>query len=131
MSRAQEILQRVDEILPAAAALGIGASALMGGANIAHQALAARKRREEKIRQGGMGRAYDKARAGVKAAKRQAGRFSLSQRKRDTRKVNIQQAKQRVRNVASRGLSAYARRLGRASGQPGQQARRAEMTQLH
>lgn len=126
LSRAQRILYEVNEQIPVGLlAIPAGIGALSVGANITHQILQARRRKQEKIQQAGMGTQYDKAQATLK---------TLNHRNRLTLHLNpglnrrVQAQKGRVREIENSGLHAYHSGLTR---QPAEQMdqRRQEIQQ--
>ena len=100
MTRAKELLQRLYEFDPATIALG----ATLGVANIGYQAFAAKKRREDKIAQAGMGQEHQDAKTELKNLHKQHVAFGGKQPAL-THKVNVQ--KMKLRDIENRGLAKY------------------------
>jgi hypothetical protein len=110
MSRAGDILKRVDEIVPLIPAIGLGTGLATTAANIAYQSAAARKRREEKVKQAGLGKELSRAKTGVSAARSASVRqLGLSKQARQA----VRTAKEKRQDVINRGLHKQATMLSK------------------
>lgn len=117
MTRAQKILQQVDENIAY-----VGAA--LGAANIANAVYQARKRRIEKVQQGGMGTEHRQATQQLNALrKKQVMRLGLSGKIAG----QVKKQKERVKDIENKGLERFNKGLTQNS-QQADQVRKQELT---
>lgn len=127
MTRAERVLQKVDEVVPLIlAASGVGAA--MGAANIAHQIHQAKRRTAEKVQQAGMGAEHQQAKQDLHTLqKTRVKHLGLASQ---GMKDKIQASKARVKHIENAGLHKYHQGLAQ-NPQNHVQAKQTELTTQH
>ena len=119
MTRAEQILRQIDEVVPL-----VLAGTALGAANLANAVYQAKKKRDEKVQQAGLGAQHQAAKKELFATRRkQVTRLGLSSRL----SQQAQGQKARVKDIENKGLERFHKGLAQNPAQH-QEVKRQEMT---
>lgn len=105
ITRAEKLLQIVDEVIPLALPYALGA--VTAGAHIAHQVWQSKRRTAEKIQQAGLGGEHQQAKRDLGNLRRQNYLGLHAPGHAETIKKKYLAQKQKVKDIENRGLQHY------------------------